>query len=196
MGLYDLGSARQKTCFFRVLANKMWAEANQTNGDPMPLGEISCRDAFPKDKVNDAKVLVEKGIGLKRSNKTAAFKGGHSGLGAQSQVYNPRRSDEELLSTPMTSEFIRSFTTEELTWSMTIFVATAASSELARLHRRPLRLSSCMTRRPRMRSPTGSMVKARWGESTMMRKLYDPCFIDSLISKVQRNTAIYFCFIP
>ncbi len=142
----------------------MWAEANQAaNGDPMPLGGISCRDAFPKDKVNDAKVLVEKGIGLKRSNKIAAFRGGHSGLGAQSQVHNPRRSDKELLSTPMTREFIRSLTTEELTWSMTIFVAIAASSELARLHRRPLRLSSCMTRRPRMGSPTGSMVKAREG---------------------------------
>jgi hypothetical protein len=36
------------------------------------------------------------------------------GLGAQPQVPMPRRSDEELLSAPMTREFIRSLTTEEL----------------------------------------------------------------------------------
>jgi hypothetical protein len=36
------------------------------------------------------------------------------GLGTQSQVPVPRRPDEELLSAPMTREFIRSFTTEEL----------------------------------------------------------------------------------
>jgi hypothetical protein len=36
------------------------------------------------------------------------------GLGAQPQVPKPRRSDEELLSAPMTREFIRSLTTEEL----------------------------------------------------------------------------------
>ena len=171
------GSARQKTCFFRVLANKMRAAADQANGGPTPLGGISCRDAFPKDKVNDAKALVEKGMSLKRSGKIAAFRvvargpgcipvlearhrgrDGRSygwevwkedermedgqdgqmrgrgdnrqgarrppasgprrmmevGLGAQPQVPRPRRSDEELLSAPMTREFIRSLTTEEL----------------------------------------------------------------------------------
>jgi hypothetical protein len=35
-------------------------------------------------------------------------------LGAQPQVPLPRRSDDELLSAPMTREFIRSLTTEEL----------------------------------------------------------------------------------
>jgi hypothetical protein len=39
----------------------------------MPLGGISCRDAFPKDKVSDAKALVDKGMGLKRNGKIAAF---------------------------------------------------------------------------------------------------------------------------
>jgi hypothetical protein len=56
---------RLKICFFRVLANKMRSVADHANGGPMPLGGISCRDAFPKDKVNDAKALVEKSIGLK-----------------------------------------------------------------------------------------------------------------------------------
>ncbi len=67
------GSTRRKTCFFRVLANKMRAAGGQ-GGRPMPLGGISCRDAFPKDKVNDAKALVEKGMGLKRNGKIAAFR--------------------------------------------------------------------------------------------------------------------------
>ncbi len=35
---------------------------------------ISCRDAFPKDKVTEAKALVEKGMGLKRNGKIAAFR--------------------------------------------------------------------------------------------------------------------------
>ncbi len=48
------GSARKKTCFFRVLANKIRVAAGQVNGDPMPFGGISCRDTFPKDKVNEA----------------------------------------------------------------------------------------------------------------------------------------------
>jgi hypothetical protein len=171
------GSARQKTCFFRVLANKMRAAAIQANGGPTPLGGISCRDAFPKDKVTEAKALVDKGMGLKRNGKIAAFRvvargpgcipvlearyrgrDGRSygwevwnedevmeenqesqmrgrgdnrqgarrppasgprrmmevGLGAQPTVPRPRRSDEELLSAPMTREFIRSLTTEEL----------------------------------------------------------------------------------
>ncbi len=170
-------SARQKTCFFRVRANKMRVAADQANGGPTPLGGISCRDAFPKDKVNDAKALVDKGMGLKRSGKIVAFRvvgrgpgcipvlearyrgrDGLSygwevwkedermddgqdgqmrgrgdnrqgarrppasgprrmmevGLGAQPRVPMPRRSDEELLSAPMTREFIRGLTTEEL----------------------------------------------------------------------------------
>jgi hypothetical protein len=68
------GSARQKTCFFTVLANKMMAAADQANGGPIPLGGISCSDAFSKDKVNDAKALVEKDMGLKRNGKIAAFR--------------------------------------------------------------------------------------------------------------------------
>jgi hypothetical protein len=34
------GSARQKTCFFRVLTNKMRAMASKLNDGPMPLGEF------------------------------------------------------------------------------------------------------------------------------------------------------------
>ncbi len=56
---------RLKICFFRIGANKMRSVADQANGGPMPLGGTSCRDAFPKDKVNDAKALVEKSMGLK-----------------------------------------------------------------------------------------------------------------------------------
>ncbi len=67
-------SARHKTCFFRVLANKMRAAVYQANGGPTPLGGISCRDAFPKNKVTEAKALVEKGMGLKRNGKIAAFR--------------------------------------------------------------------------------------------------------------------------
>jgi hypothetical protein len=52
-----IGSARQKTCFFWVLANKMRFAANQANGGPTPLGGISSRNALPKDKVKDARAL-------------------------------------------------------------------------------------------------------------------------------------------
>jgi hypothetical protein len=75
------GSARQKTCFCRVLANKMRAAAGQANSRLTPLGGISCRDAFLKDKVNNAKALVEKGMGLKRNGKKAAFRVVARGLG-------------------------------------------------------------------------------------------------------------------
>jgi hypothetical protein len=75
------GSARQKTCFFRVLANKMRAAAGQANSRLTPLGGILCRDAFLKDKVNNAKSLVEKGMGLKRNGKIAAFRVVARGLG-------------------------------------------------------------------------------------------------------------------
>jgi hypothetical protein len=33
------------------------------------LMKYSCRDAFPKDKVTEAKALVDKGMGLKRNGK-------------------------------------------------------------------------------------------------------------------------------
>ncbi len=59
-------SARQKTCFFRVLANKTRAAAGQTNGRPTPLGGISYRDAFPKDKVNDPKAKVKRSLPVSR----------------------------------------------------------------------------------------------------------------------------------
>jgi hypothetical protein len=68
------GSARQKTCFFRVLANKMRATACQANGSQMPSGRISCRVAFPKDKVNVAMATVDKDMGLKRNGKMAIFR--------------------------------------------------------------------------------------------------------------------------
>jgi hypothetical protein len=68
------GSARQKMFFFRVLANKMRAAAIQANGGPTPLGGISCRDAFLKDKVTEAKALVDKGMGLKYSGLLLSLK--------------------------------------------------------------------------------------------------------------------------
>ena len=89
------------------------------------------------------------------------------GLGAQPRVPMPRRSDEELLSAPMTREFIRGLTTEEL-----IVVhdqglcgrkpqasPTQAAIETIRLY---------MIQRPRMRPLSGSMVKARWRENILM----------------------------
>ncbi len=69
------GSARQKTCFFKVLAHKMRAIANPANGGPNPLGGISCRDAFPKHKVNNAKALTKKGRGIIRSSKISRLSG-------------------------------------------------------------------------------------------------------------------------
>jgi hypothetical protein len=91
------------------------------------------------------------------------------GLGAQSQVPKPRRPDEELLSAPMTREFIRGLTTEELIMVHDQgFFGIGPSSGPAPLHRRSLRPSGCMTQRLRMRPPNGCMVKAKWRENTMM----------------------------
>jgi hypothetical protein len=52
------GSARQKICFFRVLTNKMRAMASELNDGPMPWGNFMQR-CFTKEKVNDAKALVD-----------------------------------------------------------------------------------------------------------------------------------------
>jgi hypothetical protein len=74
----------------------------------------------------------------------------------------PRRSDEELLNAPMTREFIKSLSNEELIMSMTrVPWALAISSKLAYLHRRPLRQAGCLTpQRLRIRPLNGSMMKA------------------------------------
>jgi hypothetical protein len=62
------------------------------------------------------------------------------GLGAQPRVPTPRRSDEELLSAPMTREFIRSLTTEELIVICEQGLCGIGRKERpARPHRRPLR---------------------------------------------------------
>jgi hypothetical protein len=67
------GSARQKSCFFRVLANKM-RTMEAVDGHPSPLGGISCRDAFPKNLIQPAKDLVGKGMTLKREAKITSFR--------------------------------------------------------------------------------------------------------------------------
>jgi hypothetical protein len=83
------------------------------------------------------------------------------GLGVQPRVSTPRRSDEELLNAPMTREFIKSLSNEELIMSMTrVSWALATSSRPAYLHMRPLRQSGCLTQRLRIRLLNGSMMKA------------------------------------
>jgi hypothetical protein len=65
-------SARQKSCFFTVLVNKM-RTMEAVDGHPSSLGGISCRDAFPKGLIQPAKDLVEKGRTLKREAKITSF---------------------------------------------------------------------------------------------------------------------------
>lgn len=65
-----LGSARQKSTFFRCLA------AHTRNGTRIgqELAKISVRDFFPREKVNDAKTLIQRGAVLKRNGKIASYR--------------------------------------------------------------------------------------------------------------------------
>ena len=63
------GSVAHKATFFRVMA-KTIAE-RRTRWER--ISGISCRDAFPKEKMAEAKRITEKGFILRRSGRVAAF---------------------------------------------------------------------------------------------------------------------------
>ena len=65
-----LGSARQKSTLFRCLA------AHVRNGTRIgqELAKVSMRDYFPREKVNDAKVLIQRGAVLKRNGKIGSYR--------------------------------------------------------------------------------------------------------------------------
>ena len=67
------GSARQKGCWFRCLASAMkaWGRTGR-------LQKLSCRDAIPKEYVEDARQLVKEGMAHKHEGRAVAFQGqGH-----------------------------------------------------------------------------------------------------------------------
>jgi hypothetical protein len=64
--LVTFGSRTQKTTFFKILARR--ASQDQR------LRLISCRDAFPRKLVKDAKELADKGNGLRKAGAIAAFR--------------------------------------------------------------------------------------------------------------------------
>jgi hypothetical protein len=75
--LVTFGSITQKGTFFRVIATEV--RRGSTCGEKFKL--ISCRDAFPKGKINDAKRLVQKGIALRKNGQVAYFRVVASGEG-------------------------------------------------------------------------------------------------------------------
>ena len=60
----------QKTTFFKMLAKR----ASLGGQEASKLKGISCRDAFPKKYVSDAKDLAQKGREMKIINKVAFFR--------------------------------------------------------------------------------------------------------------------------
>jgi len=66
----SFGSVTQKSTFFKVLAATVKAGGREGH----KLKVISCRDAFPKKRVNDSKMLVQKGMALRREGRIAYFR--------------------------------------------------------------------------------------------------------------------------
>jgi len=64
--LVTFGSRTQKSTFFKILARKSGVDSR--------LKAISCRDAFPKKLVKDAKALADKGSSLRNSGSIASFR--------------------------------------------------------------------------------------------------------------------------
>jgi len=71
--LVTFGSRTQKSTFFKILARKAGGDAK--------LRVISCRDAFPKRLLKDAKELADKGSSLRNSGAIASFRVVARGMG-------------------------------------------------------------------------------------------------------------------
>jgi hypothetical protein len=71
--LVTFGSRAQKSTFFKILAKK-------ASFDPK-LRAISCRDAFPKKMVKDAKALADRGNALRTNGAIASFRVVARGVG-------------------------------------------------------------------------------------------------------------------
>ncbi len=85
--LVTFGSARQKGCWFRCLASAM--KAGGRSGD---LQRLSCRDAFPKEDVEDARQLVREGMALKHEGRAVTFRVKATGPGCLPVLEVKRRS--------------------------------------------------------------------------------------------------------
>jgi len=64
------GSVAQKATFFKILAKIIQDKKNGWE----KLNSISCRDAFPKKMMAEAKRLAQKGFGLRQSGQVATFR--------------------------------------------------------------------------------------------------------------------------
>ena len=65
-----LGSNRQKATLFRCLA----AHTRNRTRIGEEVSKVSIRDYFPREKVNDAKILVKRGAVLKRNGRIAGYR--------------------------------------------------------------------------------------------------------------------------
>ena len=64
------GSVAQKATFFKVLARTI--QERKTGWEQ--LRGISCRDAFPREHIDESKRLAQKGFALRQNGKAAAFR--------------------------------------------------------------------------------------------------------------------------
>ncbi len=97
--LVTFGSVRQKGCWFRCLASAMKAGGRSGN-----LQRLSCRDAFPKEYVEDARQLVREGMALKQEGKAVTFRVKATGPGCLPVLEVKRRTAEGWLSDWMVAE--------------------------------------------------------------------------------------------
>jgi hypothetical protein len=68
--LVTFGSIAQKATFYKIVAKNV----KNGNFEGEKMKAISCRDAFPKKHINEAKRLVQKGHVLKRNGQANSFR--------------------------------------------------------------------------------------------------------------------------
>jgi hypothetical protein len=68
--LVTFGSTAQKATFYKIVAKNV----KNGNFEGEKMKAISCRDAFPKKHINEAKRLVQKGHVLKRNGQADSFR--------------------------------------------------------------------------------------------------------------------------
>ena len=64
------GSAAQKTTFFKKIAKTILEKREGAD----KLKGISCRDAFPREHIMEAKRMAQKGFSLRQKGQVAAFR--------------------------------------------------------------------------------------------------------------------------
>ncbi len=97
--MVTLGLSKHKAYFYRVVATQV---KNRTE-DGRSMQEISCRDAFPREKVQLARELAQRGMNLKKEGQVRAFRVRSSGSGCI-PVLDVRRGQRDVGGFPVPDE--------------------------------------------------------------------------------------------